>query len=125
MGIRSYKDLTVWQEGVRFVLDLYRVTEKFPQGERFGLLAQLRRAAVSIPSNIAEGHIQNSDAVFARHLEIALGSAAEVDTQLLIAQQLNYISKEEFDQLRNTLESIMKMLHRFLKTVRNKPPANR
>jgi len=115
MAVKNYRDLEIWQDGIRFALAIYRVTANFPKHEQFGLSSQLQRAAVSIPSNIAEGHAQASDAVFARHLQIAIGSAAEVDTQLLIAQQLGYLALEQMQELRASAESLirrMRSLHR-------------
>ena len=100
MAVRNYRDLDVWQDGIRLVLAIYKATADFPKQEQFGLTSQLQRAAVSIPSNIAEGHVQVSDSVFARHLQIAIGSVAEVDTQLLIAQQLGYLPLEQMKELR-------------------------
>ena len=99
MTVKSYRDLEVWQEGIRLALAVYQVTARFPPEERFGLAGQLQRAAVSIPSNVAEGHAQRSDPTLARHLRIAIGPAAEVDTQLLIAQQLGYITAGEMQHL--------------------------
>jgi four helix bundle protein len=113
MTVRNYKDLEIWQDGIRFVLAIYKVTATFPREEQFGLTSQLRRAAVSIPSNIAEGHIQVSDAVFARHLQIALGSAAETDTQLLITQQLGYLSLEQMTDLRAQVKSLIRRMRSF------------
>lgn len=119
MSVRNYRDLIVWQRSVEFCAHLYQHTAKFPAHEQFGLTNQLRRAAVSIPSNIAEGHIQESDAIFARHLNIAIGSAAELDTQLLIAQKVGYIKTAEVDIIRSNLEEIMKMLRGLLRTIRS------
>lgn len=109
--------MEIWQDGIRFALAVYKATADFPKHEQFGLTSQLQRAAVSIPSNIAEGHAHISDAVFARHLQIAIGSAAEADTQLLIAQQLGYLSLEQMQDLRASAESLircMRSLHRQL-----------
>jgi len=107
--IRSYRDLKVWKDAMAFVLELYRATEHFPAEERFNLLEQLRRAAVSIPANIAEGQ-GRSRKVFARHLDIALGSTAEVDTLLELALQLGYLPQEIYLQLHTKLMEIRKML---------------
>jgi four helix bundle protein len=120
MAIKDYNDLDVWQESIRFVTALYQATKQFPADERFGLTPQIQRAAVSIPSNIAEGYAQRTDPILARHLRIAIGSAAEADTQLLIAQQLGYISKEQMQSLREQVGSIMRRLRAFLATVTEK-----
>ena len=113
MTIKDYRDLEVWQAGIRLSIAIYQVTKRFPPEERFGLTSQLQRAAVSIPSNIAEGYAQRVDAILARHLRIAIGSAAEVDTQLLIAQQLNYLSLAEMEQLRDQTQTLLRRLRAF------------
>ena len=107
---RSYKDLEVWQVSLELVKAIYQITGKFPSSERFGLTQQIRRAAVSIPSNVAEGQFRNSSKEFKQFLSIALGSAAELETQLIIARELDYLSGEESTFLLNVLERIMKML---------------
>lgn len=124
MAVRNFRDLTVWQKGAQLTLDVYEQTSSFPDHERFGLTSQLRRAAVSIPSNVAEGHVQSSDAVLARHLETALGSAAELDTQIYLAHRIGYLDANRYDMLRVQIEEVMKMLHGFLNTVRShsQPP---
>ena len=108
MDRRKYQKLLVWQEAMDLVAGVYRVTERLPVTERFGLCQQLRRAAVSIPSNIAEGAGRHSDKEFIRFLNIANGSLLEVETQLLIALQLKYI--EEINELQNSIDKIFAML---------------
>jgi four helix bundle protein len=107
---RSYTDLEVWQVSLELVKAIYQITGKFPSSERFGLTQQVRRAAVSIPSNIAEGQFRNSTKEFKQFLSIALGSAAELETQLIIARDIDYLPVEESTFLLNILERIMKML---------------
>ena len=107
---RSYRDLEVWKRSIALVKDIYEATFQFPSAENFGLVLQMRRAAVSIPSNIAEGQFRNSTKEFRQFLSIALGSAAELETQLIIANQVNYLSILEFNSLLGSLEIIMKML---------------
>ena len=97
--VRDYKDLIVWQNGIDIVSKIYSITDHFPKNEIFGLTNQLRRASVSVPSNIAEGHIRDSDKEFSRFLNIALGSLAELETQLLIAKNLGYLKIEDFEGL--------------------------
>ena len=87
-----YQELEVWKKSIELVKTIYQVTEKFPQKEQFGLVSQIRRAIVSIPSNIAEGSARYSNRDTARFADIAIGSLAEVETQLIIAKELNYIS---------------------------------
>ena len=115
--VRNYRDLVVWQRGKAFAVEVYRVTEAFPRKEQYSLTDQVRRAAVSIPSNIAEGHIKRSDKEFARHLDIALGSAAELDTQLEIALDVGYLQPGTYKALATELQEIMMMLHGLMKAV--------
>ena len=113
MTVKDYRDLDVWQEGIRLAIAVYKATKVFPSEERFGLASQLQRAAVSIPSNVAEGYAQRSDPTLARYLRIAIGSAAEVDTQLLIAQQLDYLDINEMHQLREQTQVLIRRLRAF------------
>ena len=115
--IKSYRDLTVWQRAKAFAVDTYRITDTFPRREQYCLTDQIRRAAVSIPSNVAEGQIRRSDKVFANHLDIALGSSAELDTQFEIALEVGYLKPENYKTLVAELQEIMKMLRGLLKAV--------
>ncbi len=117
IGLKSYRDLQVWQRGKRFAVQIYQVTKSFPPQEQYGLSDQMRRAAVSIPSNIAEGHIRRSNKVFANYLDIALGSAAELDTQIEIAAAVGYLSQTDSQQIAQELQEIMKMIRGLLKAV--------
>src|SRR5262249_37738643 len=103
--IRDFKDLLVWQKAILIAKEIYRLTKLFPSDERFGLTAQLRRAAVSISSNIAEGHARQGRE-FAHFLSVARGSLAEVETQLLLAVEVGYVAR---DQLTEALSSICEM----------------
>ncbi len=94
--MKTLKDLEVWKKGITLVTDIYVLTKNFPKEEVYGLTNQLRRAAVSIPSNIAEGAARQSNKEFIHFLYIALGSFVELDTQLIIAQNLNYINEKDF-----------------------------
>ncbi len=107
---RSYRDLEVWKLSLSLVEDIYKATATFPASENYGLSQQIRRAAVSIPSNIAEGQFRNSSKEFRQFLAIALGSSAELETQLIIANKVNYLSTEELSGLLNNMEIIMKMV---------------
>ncbi len=113
-----HKQLDVWQASMRFVLELYRLTKQFPSDERFGLTNQIQRATVSIPSNIAEGSARQSNKEYIQFLYISLGSAAEVETQLLIARDLEYV--DSIDQLYNDLQSIKRMLIGLIKSKKSK-----
>ena len=106
----SHKDLYVWQESMNLVVQIYRTTGGFPVEERKGLTDQMRRAAVSISSNIAEGYGRQSDKDLSRFLRIALGSAYELDTQIEIAKHLSFIGEATSSDLGMRLDSIQKML---------------
>lgn len=112
--MNSYKDLTVYQKAIQLCVELYKVTEKFPKTEVYGLTSQVRRCVVSIPSNIAEGQKRGHKTEYIQFLRIAYGSGAELETQLLIALKVGYVNKIEFDKLNNLLEEIMKMLNRLI-----------
>jgi four helix bundle protein len=106
----SYRDLNVWQLAMDIVIDIYRVTTAFPAEEKFGLIAQLRRAAVSVPSNIAEGHNRLGRAEFRRFVSIARGSVAEVETQIAVAVALGFINADVSASLSARLDRLSKML---------------
>ena len=95
MSVQSYRELIVWQKAIDLVVAIYRITQSFPREEAFGLTSQMRRAAVSIPSNIAEGQGRRSAKEFQRFLDIARGSLQEVETQLLIANRLHYLDDSQ------------------------------
>ena len=99
MGVRNYRDLLVWQKAMDLVQEIYKATKTFPQEELFCLTSQLRRAGISIPSNIAEGEGRKSKKEFLHHLSIAYGSLREVETQVLIAERLEYLAKDKLDRL--------------------------
>lgn len=107
----TYKELTVWQQSYLFGLDIYKITKNFPTDEKFGLVSQLRRASVSIPSNIAEGSKRSTRKDYRSFIIIAYSSGAEIETQLLFARDLGYITKEDYALLDSNLTSIMKMLN--------------
>ena len=118
--MKTHKDLKVWNDSIEFVTLVYQNTKLFPDDEKFALTSQIRRSAVSIPSNIAEGAARNSDKDFVRYLYIALGSAAELHTQLIIANNLGYLKTSEFESLSQNLESISKMTSGLIRSVKNK-----
>lgn len=115
--MHRFKDLEVWKKSRLFCSEIYSITSKFPETEKFGLTNQLRRAAVSIPSNIAEGSSRHSNKDFIRFLQMTLGSAYEVETQLLIAYDLKFINQKELDSLLKNLDSIIKMTSKFKSTL--------
>lgn len=117
MGMMTHKDLDIWKMGLDIVERVYRITEKFPKDEQFGLTSQLRRAAVSIPSNIAEGAARNSKREYLQYLYITLGSLAEVETQLIIAHRLKYLNNED---VMENIEHIRRKLLNFIKYIKGK-----
>ena len=112
MPINSYRDLIVWKKSMTLIFDTYRVTSAFPKDERFGLTAQLRRAAVSIATNISEGHGRATRGEFLNQLSIARGSANEAETLLLVSQQLGFGDQSAIDKLLSELSEILRMLAR-------------
>ncbi|MDP3963654.1 MAG: four helix bundle protein [bacterium] len=114
--IRSFTDLKVWQLGHILVLDIYKFTKKFPKEELFGLIMQIRRAIVSFTSNIAEGFSRASYKEKCQFYSMALGSLTEVQNQLLIARDLSYITKEEFDGLAAKTIDANKMINGLIKS---------
>lgn len=109
--IKSYKDLRVWQDSMELAEAIYKATDRFPDRERYGLTSQLRRAAVSVASNIAEGHVR-STGDYLRHLSIARGSIAEVETQLLISKRMGLLSELEAEALLSPCDRVCRMLGR-------------
>jgi four helix bundle protein len=109
--VKSYKDLTVWQRGIELSLAIYRLTARFPKEERYGLASQLQRAGVSIPSNIAEGYGRGTRKDYKQFLSIARGSTLEVQTQLIIANELGYCELDSLIQAQSLSEEVSKMLY--------------
>ena len=116
--MHKFKELGIWQKSRLFCSKIFNETASFPTDEKFGLTNQLRRASVSIPSNIAEGSSRSSNKEFARFLEIAIGSAYEVETQLLIAVDLGFLIPEKAKELCDLLEEIIKMTSKFRTTLK-------
>jgi four helix bundle protein len=115
--MRTHKDLDVWKKSIDFVTMVYEVTNGFPKSELYGLSSQLRRAAVSIPSNFAEGASRKGKIEFKQFLFIALSSGAEIETQIIIAFNLNYLEAADRDKIISELESIQKMLQGLIKSL--------
>ena len=109
-GVKTHKDLDVWKRSMGFITLLYKLTTNFPKDEIYGLTNQMRRAAVSIPSNIAEGAARKSNKEYIQFLYIALGSAAELETQLIVSKNLNFIDDKSFDLLVKERDEIAQML---------------
>jgi four helix bundle protein len=110
MKLNKYRELIVWQKSIEFAEKIYLVTKHFPMEERFGLAAQLKRSAVSIPSNIAEGAGRESKREFSQFLSISMGSCFEAETQLILANKIGMISNEELNNLLHASDEIQKIL---------------
>ncbi|OCA69793.1 four helix bundle protein [Chryseobacterium artocarpi] len=107
----NFKDLLVWQKSIDFITEIYKATDTFPKNEFYGLISQIRRAAVSIPSNIAEGNSRRSKPDYLQFLKISRGSCAEVETQLIISKNLKFLNEEDYSKLNERLIEISKMLN--------------
>lgn len=116
--MHRFKDLEIWKLSRKFCSDIYEVTTTFPETEKFGLTNQLRRASVSVPSNIAEGTSRKSNKDFSRFLEIAIGFMYEIETQLLISNDLKFLENKELRLLLQNLEAILKMTSKFKSTLK-------
>ncbi len=111
MMVKSYKDLSVWQKAMHMVEECYRTTNSFPRNEKFGLKSQMRRAAVSIPSNVAEGNVRHSSNEYCRFLAIAIGSTAELETQIELARRLDLLSEEDAARISGQCQEVGRMLN--------------
>ena len=118
--MKDFRQLKVWEKAHHLALEVYKATATFPKEELYGLMSQLRRASVSIPTNIAEGCGRNTDADFARFLQIAMGSASETEYEIILAFDLGFLSKNQFESLQAQAEGVKKMLASFIKTLRTK-----
>lgn len=116
----SHKELKVWQESIHLVKDVYVITKSFPKEELFVLTSQMRRAAISIPSNIAEGYVRKSTKEFLQFIQIAFGSASELDTQMIIAKELGYIKPEQYAQITQQIDYILRMLNKLSKALKKR-----
>ena len=116
--IRTYRDLIVWQKAFRLVARVYECCRDFPKHEIYGLLGQVRRAAVSVPSNIAEGTARSTRKEYGHFLDMAMGSLFELQTHLLLAQELKYLSKEAFEGLDDAGREIERMLSAMIRKLR-------
>jgi four helix bundle protein len=115
---QSYTDLIVWKKSMDMVVAVYEITRHFPDSEKFGLVNQMRRAAVSIPSNIAEGFARKGDTEFVYFLKVAYGSSAELETQLILAERLKFTRAADFDKLTSELIEVRKMLASLIRKLR-------
>jgi four helix bundle protein len=116
-AVRTYRDLVVWRKAISLVTEIYRCTQLFPRQETYGLISQLRRAAVSVPSNIAEGHARLTTGEYRQFLGHALGSLVEIETQLVISENLKYLVPAETNELMMRTDEIGKMLNAMLRSL--------
>lgn len=116
--MKTHKDLDVWMKSMDLAEEIYRITDTFPDREKFSMVSQLRRAAISVPSNIAEGATRNHTKEFVQFLYISLGSTSELETQLLLAKRIGYISNDE--KLMNDLNIVRKLLVGLINSVKQK-----
>jgi len=116
--MKDFKQLKVWEKAHQLALAIYKATAQFPKEELYGLTSQIRRASMSIPTNIAEGCGRNTDAEFARFLQIAMGSASETEYELILAHDLEFLANEHYEKLQSRVEEVKKMLSSLIKTIR-------
>jgi len=115
MGTKDFRSLKIWEKSHQLALDIYKTTANFPREEVYGMVSQMRRSAVSIPTNIAEGCGRSGDKDFARYLQIAFGSASELEYQILLAHDLKYMEGQDYDRLTGNVIEIKRMLYSFLR----------
>ena len=116
--MRDFRTLNIWQDGMNLVKQVYQIVELLPKDEKYGLKSQMCRAAVSIPSNIAEGCSRNSQKDFYRFLEIALGSAFELETQFLILEEINILKTEDFKDFLDSLKQLQKQINSLMQKIK-------
>ncbi len=116
--MKDFRQLKVWEKSHQLALAIYKETKKFPKEELYGLTSQIRRASMSMPTNIAEGCGRNTDKDFARFIQISMGSASETEYQLILARDLEFISQNSYEKLHTDVEEIKRMLASLLKTLR-------
>jgi four helix bundle protein len=115
--MNSYQELIVWQKSIDLVAEIYKLTESFPNNEMYGLTSQMRRAAVSIPANIAEGFCRKHKQEYAQFVRIAFGSGGELETHLVIAKRLGFVDVEKYEKIEPLLLEVMKMLNKLIQSL--------
>jgi four helix bundle protein len=118
--LRNYKELKVWQKSYQLCLEIYRITRGFPGEEKYGLISQIRRAAVSVPSNIAEGYGRKTTREYIRSLYLAYGSNCELETQILLSSDLGYMKAQEKEGLQGNIGEVERMLKALIKSLETK-----
>jgi four helix bundle protein len=119
--LRNYKELKVWQKSYQLCLEIYKITNRFPGEERYGLTSQMRRAAVSVPSNIAEGYGRKTTLEYIQSLYVAYGSNCELETQILLSGDLGYMKVQEKEKLEQDIGEVERMLKALIKSLKEKP----
>jgi four helix bundle protein len=122
--MRNFRELEIWKNALELVVFTYSVTNNYADSEKFGLVSQMNRAAVSIPSNIAEGCSRNSDKEFKRYLEIAIGSAFELETQFILSYELKLMSEENYERSIKEINSLQKQINKFITVISNRYSPN-
>ncbi|MBN1516174.1 four helix bundle protein [Candidatus Sumerlaeota bacterium] len=120
MALKSYRDLDVWKRSIELVVQIYSLTLLYPAEEKYGLISQTQRAAVSIPANIAEGYARVHRGDYLRHISFAKGSLAELETLLIVASKLSYVNKEQIKPIWDELQIIGRMLHKLEDSLKDK-----
>jgi four helix bundle protein len=118
--LKNYKELQVWQKGYQLCLQIYKITKKFSKEEQYGLISQIRRAAVSVPSKIAEGYGRKTTPDYLRSLYIAYGSNCELETQIMLSRDLDYIFSNDSEKFLNEIRDVERMLKALIKSLENK-----
>ena len=122
MKLQSFRNLIVWQKALKLAIEAYQVSKKFPKEELYGLTSQIRRAAFSIPANIAEGYARRHLGEYLQFLGIAFGSGAELETELIIAKEIGLLSINDFSKLMQLLDEVMKMLNALMNSLKRTKP---
>ena len=118
--LKNYKELNVWQKAYAFCLQIYRLSKHFPNEEKYGLTAQIRRSALSIPSNIAEGYGRKTTVDYIRFLYIAYGSLCELETQIMLSGDLTYLEQKDLENLKRNLSDVERMLNALIRSLESK-----
>ena len=118
--LKNYKELKVWQRSYQLCLDIYKITKGFPKEEIYGMISQIRRAALSVPCNIAEGYGRKTTLEYIHSLYIAYGSNCELETQILVSGDLGYMKAEELKKLQSDIGEVERMLKALIKSLENK-----
>ena len=118
--METHKDLRVWQQSIEMVTSIYKMTKAFPKDELFGLVSQMRRAAVSVPSNIAEGYARGTDKEKLHFLRISSGSMSEIETQLILSLNLGYFGQETYNELSEQITSVWKQLNALISSIKKR-----